>query len=76
MGKLPFEEIKRKILVKKEGTTDEKYGAEPGKRDIGTLINYGVVNINKPAGPTSHQVSAYVKNIFGIKQAGHGGTLE
>ncbi len=76
MGNLPFEEIKRKILVKKEGTTDEKYGLSPGKRDIKTLINYGVVVINKPAGPTSHQVSAYVKNIFGIKQAGHGGTLE
>ncbi len=40
------------------------------------LINSGVVNLNKPMGPTSHQVSAWVKNIFGIPKVGHGGTLD
>lgn len=73
MNKLPFEEIKREILVKKEGISDDKYD---DRRDIKIRINYGIVNINKPAGPTSHQVSAFVKNILGIKHAGHGGTLD
>lgn len=27
-------------------------------------------------GPTSHQISAWVKNIFGISKVGHGGTLD
>lgn len=73
MNKLPFEEIKREVLIKKENSSDDRYR---DKRDIEDLINYGIVNINKPAGPTSHQVSAFVKNILGIKHAGHGGTLD
>ena len=40
------------------------------------MINYGIVNIDKPAGPTSHQVSDYVQKILGISKAGHSGTLD
>lgn len=76
MNKLPFEKIKRKILGKKESTTDEIKGCKPEKRPVEELINYGVVNIDKPKGPTSHQVSDYVQRILGIKKAGHSGTLE
>lgn len=75
-GKLPFEKIKRKILVKKEAETDPKYGLNPEKRSVEQLIQYGVVNINKPSGPTSHQVSDYVQKILNINKAGHSGTLE
>jgi H/ACA ribonucleoprotein complex subunit 4 len=32
--------------------------------------------IDKPRGPTSHQVSAWVKEILGIAKAGHVGTLD
>jgi len=39
-------------------------------------IKYGVVVLNKPAGPTSHQVSAWARNILGQEKAGHGGTLD
>ncbi len=34
------------------------------------------MNIDKPKGPTSHQVSAWVKEILGIGKAGHVGTLD
>ncbi len=40
------------------------------------LIQSGVVNLNKPMGPTSHQVSAWVKSMVGIDKVGHGGTLD
>lgn len=40
------------------------------------LINYGIVNIDKPSGPTSHQVADFVQKILGIKKAGHSGTLD
>jgi H/ACA ribonucleoprotein complex subunit 4 len=43
---------------------------------IEDLINYGIVNIDKPQGPTSHQVADFVKKILKIKKAGHGGTLD
>jgi len=74
--KLPFEKVKRKVLVKKESETDWNYGQDPNKRDIKELINYGIININKGSGPTSHQISDYVQKILGINKAGHSGTLE
>lgn len=74
MNQLPFETIRREVLIKKELTAN--YGCKPEERSTETLIGYGVVNIDKPKGPTSHQVSDYVKNILGIKKAGHSGTLD
>ena len=74
MGELPFETIKREILVKKESLGN--FGINPENRTVEQLINYGIVNIDKPQGPTSHQVSGYVKKILGISKAGHSGTLD
>ena len=73
---LPFEKIKRNVIIKQEAETNTKYGLNPHNRGIETLINYGIVNINKNQGPTSHQVSDYVQKILNIKKAGHSGTLE
>jgi len=72
---LPFER-EREVLVKKESETDPKFGKIPNERSTEDLINYGVLTINKPQGPTSHQVADYVKKILHIDKAGHGGTLE
>ena len=74
--KLPFESINREILVKKESSTSPKYGCDPSKRPVPKLIENGIVNLDKPAGPTSHQVSAYLKQILGLSKAGHSGTLD
>lgn len=73
---LPFEKVKRDILVKKEAKTDSKLGCKPEERTTGELINYGVVNVNKCQGPTSHQVSDYVQKILHINKSGHSGTLD
>ncbi len=40
------------------------------------LINYGIVNIDKNKGPTSHLIVDYVKKILDVKKAGHSGTLD
>jgi len=74
MEKLPFELIERKVLVKKE--SESKFGQDPNKRDTKDLIKNGVICINKPDGPSSHQVVDYVKRILGLSKAGHGGTLD
>lgn len=74
--KLPFEKIKREILVKKEADTNPDYGRNPEEIPVEELINYGVVNIDKPAGPTSHEVSAFVQKILHIKKSGQSGTLD
>ena len=67
---------KREIMVKNEDNTSQKYGHEPEKRPPSEYIRYGVVNLDKPAGPTSHEVAAWTKRILKIDCIGHGGTLE
>lgn len=74
--KLPFEKIERQIITLREAETDKRYGKRPEERTIKELLDYGVINLNKPQGPTSHQVSDYAQRILGIEQAGHSGTLE
>ncbi|MEM3601312.1 MAG: hypothetical protein QXN87_01400 [Candidatus Bathyarchaeia archaeon] len=69
-------EIERKLIVKAEGETDPKYGCPPEQRPAVEHIKYGVINLDKPAGPTSHEVAAWVKRILNLKSIGHGGTLE
>lgn len=71
-----FAGIERRYIVKKEGTTDPNFGKPPTARTVKELLMYGVINLDKPPGPTSHEVVAWVKNLLGIPKAGHGGTLE
>ncbi|MDP2907026.1 MAG: RNA-guided pseudouridylation complex pseudouridine synthase subunit Cbf5 [Nanoarchaeota archaeon] len=74
--KLPFEKIERQVIIKRESETDKRYGKIPEERTVKELLDYGVINLNKPQGPTSHQVSDYVQRILGIEKAGHSGTLD
>jgi H/ACA ribonucleoprotein complex subunit 4 len=74
--KLPFERIKRRVIVKFEAETSEEHGCRPEQRNIASLLKNGFVNLDKPSGPTSHQVTAWVKRILNLKKAGHGGTLD
>jgi H/ACA ribonucleoprotein complex subunit 4 len=76
MGDLPFEKIKREVLVRTEAKTSPKFGCDPYKREINEHIDYGVVVVDKPSGPTSHQISGYVKKILNVSKAGHSGTLD
>ncbi len=76
MGSLPFEREERETLVKREAETGEKFGTYPYDRPLERALEYGVVNLDKPSGPTSHQVSAYVQDILNIEKAGHSGTLD
>ncbi len=69
-------ERKRKILIKAEDTTDPNYGCKPEERPIKDYIRFGVINLDKPSGPSSHEVTAWIKRILNIEHAGHGGTLE
>lgn len=48
----------------------------PGDRSAEELLSFGVVNLDKPAGPTSHQVAAWVREMVGVERAAHAGTLD
>jgi H/ACA ribonucleoprotein complex subunit 4 len=73
--KAPWE-IKRQLLVKAEEETDPSYGYKPEDRPIKDYIRFGIINLDKPAGPSSHEVTAWLKRILNQKEAGHGGTLD
>jgi len=66
----------RQLFTKAEDTTDPDYGQVPAERTIKELLNRGILNIDKPPNPTSHEIVAWVKQILGVKKAGHSGTLE
>ncbi|OIR57009.1 MAG: H/ACA ribonucleoprotein complex subunit 4, partial [Amphiamblys sp. WSBS2006] len=51
-------------------------GHTPEKRPIKDYVRYGVVNIDKPSNPSSHEVAAWVKKILGVEKTGHSGTLD
>ncbi|MHC5040285.1 MAG: RNA-guided pseudouridylation complex pseudouridine synthase subunit Cbf5 [Planctomycetota bacterium] len=48
----------------------------PQGRSIPELLAFGIVPVDKPAGPTSHDVVEEVKAILRAEKAGHGGTLD
>ncbi|MFX0021686.1 MAG: RNA-guided pseudouridylation complex pseudouridine synthase subunit Cbf5 [Candidatus Hermodarchaeota archaeon] len=73
--KLPSDEPEQ-LLVKSQDNTNPNYGCEPEKRSIESLLQYGVINLDKPSGPTSHEVVSWVRKILNISNAGHGGTLD
>lgn len=81
MKLLPSEK-KRESLIKSHDITNERFGRKPEERAIEEYIRKGVVNLDKPAGPTSHEVASWVKKIlnpvfkYGDLKAGHSGTLD
>ncbi len=67
---------KRKRLIKVSAKTNPHYGKYPDEMNVNDLLNNGFINLDKPSGPTSHQVDAWVKEILEIEKVGHGGTLD
>ncbi|MEM5853272.1 MAG: RNA-guided pseudouridylation complex pseudouridine synthase subunit Cbf5 [Candidatus Aenigmatarchaeota archaeon] len=63
-------------LIKSEEETDPEYGKRPEERSLEELIKSSVVIVDKHPGPTSHQITQWTKEIFGVKKAGHAGTLD
>lgn len=60
----------------KDEEEDYGFGVHPLERDIDSYIDHGVINLDKPRGPTSHQVTAWVKHMLKVSKTGHGGTLD
>ena len=61
--------------VRSEISTVSRWGERPESRSIEDMIPRSLVLIDKPQGPTSHQVSAWVRDLFDEK-TGHSGTLD
>eukprot|EP00962_Isochrysis_galbana_P004051 scaffold1130_cov127-Isochrysis_galbana.AAC.3 len=51
-------------------------GATPLKRALLEYLKYGVINLDKPANPSSHEVVAWIRRILRTEKTGHSGTLD
>lgn len=63
-------------LTKSEEASLSHFGTYPGARSLEEYIKNGIIILNKPQGPTSHQVDNWIKQILKIKRCSHGGTLD
>jgi len=64
------------IVVVDEEPTDPEHGWEPRSRPIEAMLDCGLIALDKPRGPTSHEVVAWVRKMLGVERAGHSGTLD
>jgi len=48
----------------------------PENRSPAELLSFGVLNLDKPPGPSAHQVAAWVRDLATVERAAHAGTLD
>lgn len=61
--------------VKEKICNLSSWGEFPEERSVEDALRRSLIVVDKPSGPTSHQLSSWVQKIFGMK-AGHSGTLD
>lgn len=62
--------------TREEAEPSEEYGEFPENRDVDQLLQKGFVIVDKPFGPTSNQVSTWVRKCLDRRKTGHFGTLD
>jgi len=72
---LTLKQLQNLVTIDQDVTNDD-YGTYYDKRTVKQLLEYGLIILDKPPGPTSHEVVAWVKRILKIPKAGHSGTLD
>jgi len=66
----------REILIRDEEEPNPEYGKSPEDRSVEELLELGVINLDKPVGPSSHEVTAWLKKALNVNKIAHAGTLE
>ncbi len=75
-GMLPADQPRELILKSSDSTNPDLGFQSLDNLPIEYLLQNGVVVLDKPAGPTSHEVATWVRKILGAERVGHGGTLD
>jgi H/ACA ribonucleoprotein complex subunit 4 len=65
-----------KLHVRTGHYTPIPSGSTPLKRPLDDYVRYGVINLDKPSNPSSHEVVAWIKRILRVEKTGHSGTLD
>ena len=63
-------------ILEESPNTDDAFGGLPDDRSLEERLASGFILIDKPAGPTSHQLAAWARDLLGLERLGHGGTLD
>lgn len=64
------------LNVKSSHFTPMQRGHTPLNRPLTEYLKYGVINLDKPSNPSSHEVVAWIKKILKVEKTGHSGTLD
>ena len=65
-----------KLNVRTGHYTPLPYGCSPLSRPIDQHLLYGIMNLDKPVNPSSHEVVSWIKRILRCEKTGHSGTLD
>jgi len=76
MAIVPPWELERSVVIRAEEEANPSLGTDPSGRPLEEYIKYGLIVVDKQAGPTSHEIVAWVKRLLELDRAGHGGTLD
>ena len=63
-------------ILEDSPSTDDAFGTSPDDRTLEQRLASGFILVDKPAGPTSHQLAAWARDLLGLERMGHGGTLD
>merc|ERR1719209_1865651 len=64
------------MIVKNAHYTPTNCGYHPAQRPLHDYVRSGVINLDKPANPSSHEVVAWIRRILKVEKTGHSGTLD
>lgn len=65
-----------KLNVRTGHYTPIPAGHTPLRRPLEDHVRYGVINLDKPSNPSSHEVVAWIRRILRVNKTGHSGTLD
>ncbi|KAF8740597.1 hypothetical protein AX14_007978 [Amanita brunnescens Koide BX004] len=65
-----------KLIIRSSHFTPIPTGCSPLKRDITSYVKSGIINLDKPSNPSSHEVVAWLRRILRVEKTGHSGTLD
>merc|ERR1719487_2009493 len=64
------------LLVRTGHYTPLPFGCSPMSRALEAYLLYGIINLDKPVNPSSHEVVSWIKRIMKCEKTGHSGTLD
>mmetsp|Transcript_122901 Transcript_122901/g.347413 ORF Transcript_122901/g.347413 Transcript_122901/m.347413 type:complete len:445 (+) Transcript_122901:95-1429(+) len=65
-----------RLLVRTGHYTPLPFGSSPLSRPLDLYLLYGIINLDKPVNPSSHEVVSWIKRIMKCEKTGHSGTLD